>query len=608
MDAVIPRDAREGAGPMSGFARLGLLLGASLAALAASPPLGAQPSLPRDSLDAGTRARVDAVLATYTSAGAPGCAVHVRRGDRAYARGYGMASLELGVPITPETVFDLGSVGKQFTAAALWLLVQEGRVSLDDEVQRWVPELPRLGHRVTLRHLLHHTSGLRDYIDLLSAGGTQWEAVSTNRDAIDALARQRALNFAPGTAHAYSNSGYILLGEVVARATGRPVRELVRTRLLAPLGMTRSDYLDDHARVVPGKAPSYQQGPDGAWRIDASNWEQVGDGQVQASVLDLARWLAHLDAPDATPGLGGRALVDSMERTATLADGTPLTYASGLVVDRFRGQRRVRHSGGWAGYLAYAARLPEQRVAVALACNRGGFPLEALLDGVLVAVAEDALAPAAAPRMAEGARAVTRGAFPELGAAVGRWWIPVGGGVLDVAWRGDTLVAGSPDRGPLRGLVRLVDGTLMAASASGNAPRWRWDAAGGGRLVALSPNGPPLPLVRVAPPPAYDARTLAELAGRYTSPEIGGPGLVLRVHGDSLRATLGGIDRGALSPLAADVFDGALPYLRFVRDARGRATAVEMTARGLSALRLERTEPAPAGAPGMGSHDGNDPH
>lgn len=572
-----------------------LLVAASVAAFVAGPALGAQPTLPRDTLDARTRARVDAAFAAYTSADAPGCAVHVRRGDRAYARGYGLASLELGVPITAETVFDLGSVGKQFTAAAIWLLVQEGRVSLDDEVQRWVPELPRLGHRVTLRHLLHHTSGVRDYIDLLSSAGTQWEAVSTNRDALDALSRQRALNFAPGTAHTYSNSGYVLLGEIVARVTGRPVRELVRARLFAPLGMTRSEYLDDHARVVPGKAPSYQRGADGTWRIDASNWEQVGDGQVQASVVDLARWLAHLDAPDATPGLGGRALVDSMERTAMLADGTPLTYASGLVVDRFRGERRVRHGGSWAGYLAYGARLPAHGVAVALACNRGGFPLEVLLDRIVVAVAEDVLGPVPAPRLVDGAHPATRAAFPELGAAVGRWWNPALGGVVAVAWRGDTLVAGAPDRGASRGLLRLPDGTLVAAPGGDNAPRWRWDVAGGGRLVSLAPNLPPTPLVRVADPPAYEARSLAEFAGRYASPELGGAGLVLHVRGDTLHASLGGIERGALVPLAADVFDGALPFLRFVRDARGRVAAVEMTTRGFRALRLERTQPEQAG-------------
>ncbi len=569
-------------------------LACALLALGATPAV-AQPRLPTDTFDAATRARVDFAFTAHTRADLPGCAVHVRRGDRAYARGYGLASLELGVPITPETVFDLGSVGKQFTAAAIWLLAREGRVSLDDEVQRWVPELPRLGRRVTLRHLLHHTSGWRDYIDLLTAEGTPWEAVSTNRDAIDALARQRALNFAPGAAHTYSNSGYILLGEVVSRATGRPVRDFARARLFAPLGMSRSDLLDDHARVVPGKAPSYQQGPDGAWRIDASNWEQVGDGQVQASVLDLARWLAHLDAADATPGLGGRALVDSMERTATLADGTPLTYASGLVVDRFRGQRRVRHSGGWAGYLAYAARLPAHGVAVALACNRGAFPLEALQEDLLVAVAGDVLESVADPRNAAGARAVTRGAFPELGAAVGRWWNPARGGVVAVAWRGDTLVAGAPDRGSAPALVRLADGTLAAAPVRDGGPRWRWEPAGR-RLVALAPNLPPTPLERVAPPPAYDASTLAAFAGRYTSPELRGPGLVLTVRGDSLHASLGGADRGALVPLAADVLDGALPYLRFVRDARGRVTAVEMTTRGFRALRLVRTTASRAGA------------
>src|SRR5690349_9743961 len=199
-----------------------LLLTAAATGLLATPfAIGAQGSA-ASSLDASTRARIDSVFAAYDKPGSPGCSVLARRnGSTAYARGYGLASLELGVPNSPRTVMDIGSVSKQFTAAVVLLLAQEGKLSLDDEVQRWVPEVPRMKQRVTLRHLLHHTSGWRDYTDLLVFDGMQEEAVTTAAGALRALGRQTALNFEPGSFFTYSNTGYFLLGQAAERASGR---------------------------------------------------------------------------------------------------------------------------------------------------------------------------------------------------------------------------------------------------------------------------------------------------------------------------------------------------------------------------------------------------
>jgi CubicO group peptidase (beta-lactamase class C family) len=279
-----------------------LLLG--LVAACDAAPLAAQ------EVDTRTRGRVDSVFARYDHTDTPGCAVLVQRDGRtAYAHGYGLASLELGVGITPQTVMDIGSTSKQFTAAAIWLLAQDGKLSLDDEVQRYLPELPRLAGPVTLRHLLQHTSGWRDYVDLLALAGAQDEEVTTAADAMAALERQHSGNFTPGSWWTYSNSGFFLLGQVVERVSGTTMRSFLRDRIFAPLEMTHTDLFDDHARVYRGKASSYAPGDDG-WRIVTANWEQTGDGAVQTSVEDLAKWDANFDAPV----VGGRALVDSLQR------------------------------------------------------------------------------------------------------------------------------------------------------------------------------------------------------------------------------------------------------------------------------------------------------
>src|SRR4051812_47081066 len=205
-----------------------LALGGVLAVPACAPAAAAQGPLGTPAaatLDSATRLRVDSVFAAVDRRDTPGCALLVRRdGATVYARGYGMASLELGVPITPATVMEIASTSKQFTATAVWLLAQEGKLSLDDEVQRYLPGVPRLGpepgRRVTIRQLLHHTSGWPDYVDLMLAAGTPFEAATTSDDAMSVIARQRAGNFAPGTAWMYSNTGYFLAARIVERVSG----------------------------------------------------------------------------------------------------------------------------------------------------------------------------------------------------------------------------------------------------------------------------------------------------------------------------------------------------------------------------------------------------
>ena len=361
-----------------------------LALLLGAIPLAAQ----SNSLPPALAARVDSVYARFTAPGSPGCALGVVRDGRLdYARGYGLASVEHEVPITPATVFDLGSVSKQFTAMAIVLLAQDGKLSLDDEIQKFVPEVPRYAQPVTIRQLLHHTSGLRDYIDVLGWSGIGEEAVTTDADALLAIAKQRAPNFAPGSEYLYSNSGYFLLSVIVRRASGQTLRHFAATRIFAPLSMSRTQFVDRHQLIVPGKAGSYGAGPGGSFVLSLANWEQTGDGAVNTTVEDLVKWERTFE----TGTVGGAAAIAEMHRTGVLTGGKPISYALGLGIDSLRGIRRVSHGGAWAGYRAHIARFPDQKLSLISLCNLSTSNPGQLNELVATVLLEGRLGPAPAP-------------------------------------------------------------------------------------------------------------------------------------------------------------------------------------------------------------------
>src|SRR5262245_41817068 len=233
-------------------------------------------------------AKVDAVFAQYDKPDSPGCALGViKDGKLVYARGYGMANLEHGVPNGPKLVYDIGSTSKQFAAASVLLLAKQGKLSLDDDARKHIPELPAYQKPITIRHLLHHTSGLRDYLTLFSLAGVNFDDTTTEKDALDIIIRQKALNFTPGDEWLYSNSGYFLLSIIIKRASGKSFAEFAKENIFDQLGMKHTLILDNHKRIVPMRATGYSPDPRGGFQIEMSNFEQTGDGAVQTSIEDL---------------------------------------------------------------------------------------------------------------------------------------------------------------------------------------------------------------------------------------------------------------------------------------------------------------------------------
>lgn len=329
-------------------------------------------------------AAVDAVFANWGST-TPGCAVGVgMRGRTVLERAYGMANLEHGVPNAADTIFEAGSVSKQFTAAAVLLLARDGKLSLDDPVRKHIPELPAYGAGageaapralgaaaadagvpLTIRHMLTHTSGLRDWGEVASiAGWPRGRRVHTHAHVLDIASRQKALNFAPGSNWSYSNTGYNLSAIIVARVSGQSFADFSRERIFRPLGMTRTSWRDDYTRVVKHRAVAYA--PATAGFAEDMPFENVhGNGGLLTTVGDLLRW----DANFSSPAVGDLAMMREAQTPGRFNDGKPHEYGLGLYVRTYRGVREVSHSGATAGYRAFLARYPDQGMSVAVLCN-----------------------------------------------------------------------------------------------------------------------------------------------------------------------------------------------------------------------------------------------
>lgn len=540
------------------------------AALVVAGACGVQP------LAAAQLAAVDAVFADYDRRDTPGCAVGViRDGALAHARGYGMANLEHAIPIDARSVFETASVSKQFAALAVVLAARDGRLSLDDDVRRWLPSLHDHRTPVTLRQMLHHTSGLRDYLVLMQLAGKRDEDFYTDAEVLAALARLEQLNFPPGDDYAYSNSGYFLLSQVLREATGQTLAAWARERIFVPLGMVDTRFQDDFRRLVPRRATGYRPLKDGGFEIDQTTLNMVGDGGLYTSVEDFAKWDRNFDAAS----VGDASLLEELQRPGVLNDGTLQDYALGLRVGGYRGQRIVEHGGAFVGYRAAYLRFPDARLSLVALCNRADAEPWRRLRRVADALLEGRLAPAEpeSPALAEAERT----------GRLGSYWNPEIAGFVE---------------------VEEHDGRLLLKSGS---TRYRLRPAGSGRFRAIEDEG--TASVRFAPESgpaerievrvsgtkarsyrkvgAAAAADLAPLVGDYHCHELGAAARLDRNAQGRLVLHVPPALEAELEPLDADLFRWSAGSLLVVRDAAGGVSGFDLSALRARGFRFERRGP-----------------
>ncbi len=315
-------------------------------------------------------AQVDKLFSQWDKPDSPGASLAViKKGEVIYKKGYGSANLEYDVPITPSTVFHVASVSKQFTAFAVAMLAKQGKLSLDDDIRRHIPEVSDFGKTITIRHLIHHISGMRDQWELLAIAGWRLDDVITREHILKMVKNQKELNFEPGEQYLYCNTGFTLLAEIVARVTGKSFREWTEKNIFEPLNMSDTQFYDDHERIVKNRAYSYAPVRDDGFKKRRLNYANVGATSLFTTAEDMAKWVNNFD----DGRVGGTDVIKQMHEQGVLNDGKKISYAFGLVIGEHKGLKTVSHSGGDAGYRSHVVRFPEQEFAVVVLSNLGSF-------------------------------------------------------------------------------------------------------------------------------------------------------------------------------------------------------------------------------------------
>lgn len=527
--------------------------------------------------------RVDRVFLKWDRRDSPGCALGVYRdGKIIYKRGYGMANLNDDVPITALTVFHVASMSKQFTAASIVLLAQQGKLSLDDDVRKYLPELPDFGEKITIRHLVHHTSGLRDQWELLGLAGWRYSLdLITDDDVMSVMTRQKELNFKPGERHVYCNTGYTLMGLIVKRVSGMSLREFTTKNIFEPLGMNSTHFRDDHAEIVKHNALGYEQeAKDKPFELSVTNFDTVGATSLHTTVEDLQLW----DENFYHPKIGGQAFLKQMLEPGKLNSGEVLDYAFGLVVGKYKGLPTVDHAGGDAGYRSDMTRFPDQHFSAAVLCNAADTNPPALVRQVadVVLAKEIAAADKAAPE-----KAAAPGAAPtavtlsveQMAAYTGMYWNREDDDFVKIVVKDGKLQteAGSDDPLVLKPFAEsrfhvadkpwgdMVEIHFVTADAE--KPKRLEQRFGDGKPTVFE-------AAEAATPSVAD---LAQYAGAYVSAEID-PVYRIVLDQDKLHLTRLKHKPDTLRPTVRDVFAGDLGTLRFTRDAAGHVSGFTLNA------------------------------
>ncbi len=529
--------------------------------------------------------RVDSVFRAFDRTDSPGCALGVYQDNAlVYARGYGMARLENGVPLSPRSVLDVGSISKQFTAMAILLLQQDGKLSIDEPIRKYIPEMPAYADRVTIRRALSQTSGLRDLYVMMQHSGRVFRGDSI--DALRIITRSAEPNYEPGERYLYTNSGWILAAQIVYRLTGKTLAQFAEERIFAPLGMRDTRYHGDAAAVIPGLATSYSPRAGGAFAVSHSTYDGsiMGAGGVHTTVEDFGRWLANYE----TLVVGSREIIATMTTPTRLNDGSPAVsgqtaaYAVGLSVGTLRGLPVVSHGGSWAGYRGHFLRFPEHRFAVATFCNlstSGPDSLARKVAGIYLGdrMHADSAALFVAALGAEPERPMAASALRPL---VGVWRHFGRGEVRRTRLVGDTLfsVTGARTRMvPLGdGRFRVGDGTEVRLVGDGPVPS----------RMLIRTAGDTVTFVR-ADTVALTSAQLAAFAGEYRNEEVEATHS-WRVEGAQLVLWIGDRRQGVLEPSYRDGFTRGTTVIDVQRDARGRIRGFVLQSGRVRNLRFTR--------------------
>jgi CubicO group peptidase (beta-lactamase class C family) len=525
--------------------------------------------------------KVDAFLSQWDKKDMPGGAVGVvKDGKLVYKRAFGMANLDYDVPNTTSTRFNLASVSKPFTAMSIALLAQQGKLSLDDDIRKYIPEMPKYDDTITIRHLIHHTSGIRDYEGLIFFGGHGNDNAYSPKAILNMLARQKNISFKPGSKYQYSNSGYFLLGIIVERVSGKSLRAFAEENIFKPLGMKNTLFFDNRFEVVKNRAAGYRVGPNNSIRVRSSLNDSVGDGGVLTTVEDLYLWVQNYFEPK----VGNKELIQLLTTPGTFNSGEKMDYAFGVWRIEYKGLTVIEHSGNiQSGYRAKIFSFPEQKFTViALSNNAAIFP------GTIVTKIADIYLEGQFPASTPSQKKPWENLPPAIALSekealrfVGTYAHPESGRVLQLSLKDGKLIENTIFRKEVP-VTAISENRLLVVESNGMAElNPVLDKSGKvSEIRIMTKSGKPDIFVPVKPP--FDSpQQLSEYAGTYYSEEFDAD-YKISLKGSNLALQIGESLETRLTASYADFFtipDGEV-NLSFIRDDKGKITGFVFNATG----------------------------
>ncbi|MEQ7776315.1 serine hydrolase domain-containing protein [Xanthomonas hortorum] len=554
------------------------VIATALLAMAVSPQ-GAQAEQV-DSVRSNHHDQVDAILSRWKAGETPGCAIGISVNDVLdYAKGFGSADLSSDAPITPATVFHVASISKQFTAFSIGVLEERGKLSYDDSIRRYMPELPSYADSITISDLIHHTNGLREQGQLLNLAGWRDSDVYTESDVIWALTRQQGLNFKPGTEVVYTNAAYTLLGIVVQRVSGKTLRQFAQDEIFIPLGMRDTRFSERYTEVVANKALSYVPNERAAWDFAPLTITHYGSTGLLTTVGDLLKWEQNL----IDGRVGGQTLIAKMKESGELRDGTRINYGSGLRLDKYRSLNLISHDGADVGFRSDALLFPDQRLAIVALCN-GATTNPASITRSIADIYLDPLnlpanlAPSV--RMTPEAQSVLAGTY----------WSPQTDELIRIDWRDNALR-------PAAGSVLVPIGSDVFRP-SDQPHEWTFHRPSGRvgdfRLVVRDFWPTTREFVKLTEPmPAQS--DLEALTGTYQSEETDMTYTVAFVDGRLRVSWPRGYDL-PLDPVGGNRFSSSRGTITFIRDSSGLVEGLTLSNRRLRRMTATRIDVARGGS------------
>jgi CubicO group peptidase (beta-lactamase class C family) len=532
--------------------------------------------------------QVDELFAPWNSPDKPGASVAVMKdGKIILSKGYGMANLEYGIPNSPSTIFHVASVSKQFTVYAVLLLARDGQLSLEDDIRKYIDEVPDLGYPITLRHLANHTSGLRDQWNLLTLAGWRMDDVITKEHVLKLVSNQKELNFKPGDEYAYCNTGFTLLAEIVARVSGKSFAEFTQERIFTPLGMTSTLFYDDHQKIVKNRAYSYYH--DGnQYKKSVLSYANVGATSLFTTVEDLARWAMYMNAPPAEDA----ALIAQMNKQAVLNNGQTINGALGQFVVPHNGLKQIQHGGADAGYRSYLGRFPEQNFAVIVFSNEAAFSAGSMALKVAdLFLADQYVKNTVAPDKKVKPVKFIKLTGKQLAAYSGHYWDDKAKSSRKIYVKNDTLYYHRTENS---------ESPLLPVSASEfkmkNVPDdlrvvFGKNETGKSTMKVTILGSEPSDFVHYEPA-NYSTEQLKQFEGRYFSPELN-TWYDLKIKGEKLVAGHSRLSDIELTPIMSNLFSGNrffMGLVQFARDEKNQVTGLKVSSGRVRDLWFQRIE------------------